>query len=173
MYEELPPLSRVFGAKLKPEFANTLLRILHGRRVAGTLDDPAYKANTARFTKQQQDTALMYLREKLPVDETMNSGLRAQDELEQLERELAGTSKAPATPPPAGGNASQAAVTTAADPDAKVSPPEEKSEELKVEYKPDPVYGYSALDAIRAENQARIKAEEKRIEQDKLSQGSR
>ncbi|KEZ44279.1 Uncharacterized protein SAPIO_CDS3231 [Scedosporium apiospermum] len=184
MYEELPPtyrdrdglpfskkdltpaeVARIFGTKLKPEFANTLLRILHGRRVAGTLDDPAYKANTACFTKKQQETALEYLRQKIPVDETMNSGLRAQDELEQLEKEMAGLKE----PSEEAASNKEAPTSVAGEPETTSASP--KDDELEINYKPDPVYGHSAIDLIRAKNQARIKAEEKRMEEEKKVKG--
>ncbi|PKS10500.1 hypothetical protein jhhlp_002252 [Lomentospora prolificans] len=186
MYEELPPtyrdreglpfakadltpteVARIFGTKLKPEFANTLLRILHGRRVAGTLNDPGYAANTARFTKQQQEVALRYLREKVPVDETMNSGLRAQDELEQLEREI-NESKESA---PALSNNGQTSTATPTVSQLDKTNSSTTEGEVEIDYQPDPVYGYSVLDAMRAKNKARIKEEEKRIEEEKKIKG--
>ncbi|KAL2756774.1 hypothetical protein ACRALDRAFT_1062448 [Sodiomyces alcalophilus JCM 7366] len=105
-YEDLPPeytdkgglpfrqfdlteaeVKRTFGPRIKATSANRLLRILHGRRVAGTLSDPALNVNTAQFTQQDKDRALQYLRKTVPVDEVLNAGLRAEDELQELERE--------------------------------------------------------------------------------------
>ncbi|KAL1844662.1 hypothetical protein VTK73DRAFT_2071 [Phialemonium thermophilum] len=71
----------IFGPGISAASANRLLRILHGRRVAGTLDDPLVQVNTMPYTKQQQDAALAYLRARVPVDEVINAGLRAEDEL--------------------------------------------------------------------------------------------
>ncbi|KAK2053316.1 hypothetical protein LY76DRAFT_285575 [Colletotrichum caudatum] len=130
----------VFGPSLKTAAANRLLRIMHGRRVAGTLDDPAFAVNTAAFTPQQRDAALAYLRKTLPVDEVLNAGLRAEDELAALEKELAES--------------------------ADEGHPSPKPDEA------DPVYGYSALDAIRAKNQARA-AEEEQEEKKRLAEEAR
>ncbi|KAK2006684.1 hypothetical protein LZ32DRAFT_611028 [Colletotrichum eremochloae] len=129
----------VFGPSLKPAAANRLLRIMHGRRVAGTLDDPAFAVNTAAFTPQQCDAALAYLRKTLPVDEVLNAGLRAEDELAAMEKEL--VERADEDPKP---NDAETAAT-------------------KGGHEADPVYGYSAFDAIRAKNQARAAEEEKRL----------
>ncbi|KAK7448261.1 hypothetical protein CaCOL14_002535 [Colletotrichum acutatum] len=136
----------VFGPSLKPAAANRLLRIMHGRRVAGTLEDPAFAINTAAFTAQQRDAALAYLREKTPVDEVLNAGLRAEDELAALEKDLAEESGADE-----GDTSSTAGSKT----------PSLRKETPVV--KPDPVYGYSAFDAIRAKNQARAAEEEARL----------
>lgn len=186
MYEELPPTYRdreglefakrdltpaevlkIFGGKIKPDFANSLLRIMHGRRVAGTLEDPAYTPNTAHFTSQQRETALRYLRETIPVDETMNKGLRAQDELEQLEKEIAGMEdggkQAPAP--------EAAAQTSEADAKEPEAPKEEPVPEPEVAPRGNTAYGISELDRIRARNMARIKAEEKRIEEEEKAKG--
>lgn len=177
MYEELPPtyrdrdglpfaerdltpqeVAKIFGPRIKPEFANNLLRILHGRRVAGTLEDPAYKANTARFTHEQREAALQHLRETVPVDETMNKGLRAQDELEQLEKEIAGMKE--------GEEDTKVEGETAKEQEA---PQEEREPELQP--RGNAAYGVSALDRIRARNVARIKAEEKRLEEEEKTKG--
>ncbi|KAK1513185.1 rhomboid family protein [Colletotrichum tamarilloi] len=138
----------VFGASLKPAAANRLLRIMHGRRVAGTLEDPAFAINTAAFTAQQRDAALAYLREKTPVDEVLNAGLRAEDELAALEKDLAEEE------------------SSADEGDAASSTAGSKTPSLRKEtpvVKPDPVYGYSAFDAIRAKNQAKAAEEEARL----------
>ena len=75
----------IFGG-MSAQRANQLLRILHGRRVAGTLDDPVLAANTASFSPKDVGAALAYLRAHVPTDEVMNAGLRAQDELDELDR---------------------------------------------------------------------------------------
>ncbi|WDK13867.1 rhomboid family protein [Colletotrichum graminicola] len=134
----------VFGPSIKAAAANRLLRIMHGRRVAGTLDDPAFAVNTAAFTPQQRDAALAYLRKTLPVDEVLNAGLRAEDELAALEEELA----------------------ERADEDHPSPKPDDAETAARMGgYEADPVYGYSALDAIRAKNQARAadEAEKQRL----------
>ncbi|KAK2036001.1 hypothetical protein LZ31DRAFT_536900 [Colletotrichum somersetense] len=143
----------VFGPSLKTAAANRLLRIMHGRRVAGTLDDPAFAVNTAAFTPQQRDAALAYLRKTLPVDEVLNAGLRAEDELAALEKELA----------------------ESADEDHTSPKPDEAENAAAPKggggYEADPVYGYSALDAIRAKNQA--KAAEEEEEKQRLAEEAR
>ncbi|KAF4469928.1 rhomboid [Fusarium albosuccineum] len=141
---------QVFGRGINPKRANHLLRILHGRRVAGTLDDPAFAIHTASFTKDQIAKGLAYLRKSIPVDEVMNAGLRAEDELMQMERdeEAAENEK----------NAKQAA----------------KKEEVETAaYKPDPVYGHSKFDEIRARNIAERKAREAAEEEERLAAEAR
>ncbi|KAF4976278.1 hypothetical protein FZEAL_7029 [Fusarium zealandicum] len=126
-----------FGRGINPKRANHLLRILHGRRIAGTLQDPAFAVHTASFTKDQIERALVYLRYSIPVEEVMNAGLRAEDELAQMEQEQ---------------EAAEA---------RKTKQPAEKEEPTDAPaYKPDPVYGYSKFDEIRAKNLAKRKVQE-------------
>ncbi|TPX16698.1 uncharacterized protein E0L32_003639 [Thyridium curvatum] len=80
----------IFGHGMDTISANRLLQILHGRRVAGTLDDPALQRHTILYSKQQQDAALAYLRKTVPVNELVNAGLRAEDELAELEAAAVG-----------------------------------------------------------------------------------
>ncbi|KAF9879109.1 hypothetical protein CkaCkLH20_03342 [Colletotrichum karsti] len=145
---------KIFGSSLRPQAANRLLRILHGRRVAGTLDDPVFTVNTASYSPQQRAAALEYLRETVPVDEVLNAGLRAEDELLQLEAEGVAVS---------GSEESSAATTTPEKP--------AKNAETEAEAKPDPVYGYSVMDAIRAKNIAKNKAEEERLAREAEQKG--
>ncbi|KKA30123.1 hypothetical protein TD95_002005 [Thielaviopsis punctulata] len=140
---------QIFGPKVPQDAANQLLRILHGRRVAGTLEDPAYRVNTAMYSAKTIAAGLEFLRKTVPVDETINAGLRAQDELEQLERQLAKEEKAK--------RASAAASASAA-------PALPEFDPADVEVKPDPVYGYSKFDQIRAHNKARAEVEKQRQE---------
>ncbi|KAL0939248.1 rhomboid family protein [Colletotrichum truncatum] len=142
----------VFGPGIKPNAANRLLRILHGRRVAGTLDDPSFSINTAAFTATQRAAALEYLRENVPVDEILNAGLRAEDELAQLEKELAGETEDSST--------ETSCTKSLKDKDTG-----------ETAIKPDPVYGYSVMDAIRTKNQAKAKAEEERLAKEAEEKG--
>ncbi|KAK3900306.1 hypothetical protein C8A05DRAFT_45834 [Staphylotrichum tortipilum] len=81
----------IFGPYLDTLAANQLLRILHGRRVAGTLEDPALHASLTReFSPEHQELALEFLRRTLAVDEVVNAGLRAEDELAALEADATG-----------------------------------------------------------------------------------
>ncbi|KAI8150967.1 hypothetical protein K4K49_009358 [Colletotrichum sp. SAR 10_70] len=146
----------VFGPAIKPNAANRLLRILHGRRVAGTLDDPIFTVNTASFRPEQRAAALEYLRDNVPVDEILNAGLRAEDELAQLEKEIA----------------EQADGDAAADADSpKTSLRNNDKDNAPEEVKPDPVYGYSVMDAIRAKNQAKAREEEARLAREAAEKG--
>lgn len=143
-------VKRVLGPNAKHAASNRLLRILHGRRVAGTLDDPAYNGNTSSFTADEKSKALLYLRRNVPVDELLNAGLRAEDELRELEREASGEMED----------------------DATVS----DADKTKRASKSDPVYGESVFDEIRARNIAkREEAErqeaEEREERERLQPG--
>lgn len=134
----------IFGPGMSTLAANQLLRILHGRRVAGTLDDPSVQINTRKFTKQEQKIALDYLRKNIPVDEIVNAGLRAEDELAALE----------------GREVEESEVR-------KPSPLIYKPVEAEIEKtkpKPSP-YGDSVFDKIRARNVARIE-EEMRVKEE-------
>lgn len=76
-----------FGSGVDARTANTMLRILHGRRVAGTLDEPAFADHGGTYEKIKQD-ALAWLRKNVPVDEIENAGLRAEAELAAMGEEL-------------------------------------------------------------------------------------
>ncbi|KAJ6790189.1 hypothetical protein PWT90_07895 [Aphanocladium album] len=136
---------RIFGPNMKTTAANYLLRVLHGRRIAGTLDDPAYAVNTMRFSDEQIGAALAYLRKTVPVEEVRNAGLRAEDELMQMEEDMAKAEKAKE-----GG-----------------AEPEEAAK-AEAPYTEDPVYGHSAFDQIRANNEAKQKARDLAEEKERL-----
>lgn len=132
----------VFGRGINARRANHLLRILHGRRVAGTLDDPAFAVHTAKFTRDQVAKALVYLRKSVVVDEVLNAGLRAEDELEQMEAEMEATERA--------------------DKDKAKAAAAEEGEVVEETKAPvvDPIYGTSLFDQIRARNVAKRKSQE-------------
>ncbi|KAI1004280.1 hypothetical protein K3495_g3927 [Podosphaera aphanis] len=75
----------IFGDVIDVGTADRVLRGLHGRRVAGTLEDPLY-SNT--FERQIIEKALKWLRKNVPVDEDLNAGLRAEKELAEIEANL-------------------------------------------------------------------------------------
>ena len=79
---------KVFGKGVKSDVANRILSILHGRRVAGTLADPDTPSFISAYEEIAQTTAMQWLRENIPVDEVQNAGLRAEQELAELEDEL-------------------------------------------------------------------------------------
>jgi len=74
-----------FGDIIDARMANTYLRILHGRRVAGTLADPAL---TNPYEKQFYTAALAWLRKNVPVNEVECAGLRAEQELAEMEQQI-------------------------------------------------------------------------------------
>lgn len=133
---------------MTPHRANKLLRILHGRRVAGSLEDPEVQANTASYTVREIKQGLEWLRANVPVDEITNAGLRAEDELRVLES--AAESEANED-----GAAGKNTSTT-----GKSSP-----WSLYRQAGDDNVYGESIIDKIRARNVARREAEEKALEE--------
>ncbi|KAI4869955.1 rhomboid-domain-containing protein [Hypoxylon rubiginosum] len=153
-------VNQIFGAHLSAKQANELLRILHGRRVAGTLNDPNLHVNTAQFTATDRQKALQYLRENIPVDEVINAGLRAEDELKFIEAqaEEQGTENAE----------QQFEETGRKDPpsDAVVDKVEVPTGRLPKAPKSDSPYGEGAFDRIRARNIAKREAEEKRLEEE-------
>ncbi|KAI7780858.1 hypothetical protein LA080_015541 [Diaporthe eres] len=139
----------IFGgsADMTPWRANKLLRILHGRRVAGSLEDPEVQANTASFTDREVRQGLDWLRAHVPVDEITNAGLRAEDELRVLES--------------AAGSEADADAPAGEDP----SVGRKSSPWLYRETGDKNVYGESIIDKIRARNVARREAEEKALEE--------
>ncbi|KAG8164681.1 hypothetical protein KVR01_004956 [Diaporthe batatas] len=136
------------SADMTPHRANKLLRILHGRRVAGSLEDPEVQENTASYTGREINQGLEWLRANVPVDEITNAGLRAEDELRVLES--AAESEA---------NEDGAAGKDTSDA-GKSSP-----WSLYKKAGDDNVYGESIIDKIRARNVARREAEEKALEE--------
>jgi rhomboid-like protein len=78
----------VFGKGIDANSANRLLRVLHGRRVAGTLEDPDAPSILSVYENQAKKVALSWLREHVPVDETRNYGLRAEKELREMEDKI-------------------------------------------------------------------------------------
>lgn len=139
---ERPEIDRIFPGKtnMTTTRAITLLKILHGRRVAGTLDDPSLRVNTSMYSRKQINKALDYLRREVPVDEILNAGLRAEDELRELE---AGVSPKESL---------RTKVSTTKDENDAVKHKEEEKRS---------VYGDSILDKIREANIARAEAEAK------------
>ncbi|KAJ2979669.1 hypothetical protein NUW58_g7147 [Xylaria curta] len=151
--------NKIFPSNLPAAQANLLLKILHGRRVAGTLDDPILAQNTRQFRIPDQKKALEYLREHIPVDEVLNAGLRAEDELkvieeqggyvEEVDKQLEKTS-------------SQHSSPTSQD-EADEAP----TGRLPRKRGSDSPYGESNFDRIRARNIAKREAEEARIEEER------
>ncbi|KAI1503151.1 hypothetical protein F5X99DRAFT_376056 [Biscogniauxia marginata] len=152
-------VNSIFGPHMPAHQANQLLKIIHGRRVAGTLEDPILQRNTAHFRPADKIKALEYLRANIPVDEVINAGLRAEDELRVLEAQRQ-----------AGTEAEQQSEET-----SPQNPPSEPNEDisqvltgkLPKKRETDSPYGVSSFDRIRAENIAKREAEEKRLEEER------
>ncbi|KAL1890160.1 hypothetical protein Sste5346_008453 [Sporothrix stenoceras] len=172
-------VTQVFGPGMSPVAANRLLRILHGRRVAGTLDDPSLRINTSQYRSAEIEKALAYLRQTTPVDELINAGLRAEDELATMEREQAewlakkeGIDAA---------EVREEAEVPEGQTEGKTRPPSASENKWRArlfrEVPKDDVYGVGAFDVIRARNRAKNEIRERqraeaeairRAEQEKL-----
>jgi len=80
-------VASIFGSEVTPKSANKLLKVIHGRRIAGTLEDPAHFPKTDAESLLHTN-ALEYLRENYPIDEIAAAGRRAEEELRILDDEL-------------------------------------------------------------------------------------
>ncbi|POS73816.1 hypothetical protein DHEL01_v207795 [Diaporthe helianthi] len=143
------------SAEMTPSRANKLLSILHGRRVAGSLEDPEVQANTASYTDREISQGLEWLRANVPVDEITNAGLRAEDELRVLESAVESESESEA----------EANEDSPAGKDANTTAGKSSPWSLYRKSGDDNVYGESIIDKIRARNVARREAEEKALEE--------
>ncbi|KAK3362730.1 hypothetical protein B0T25DRAFT_418890, partial [Lasiosphaeria hispida] len=140
----------VFGTKTSTFAANKLLRILHGRRIAGTLEDPTVQINTSAYSAREKKVALAYLRRNVHVDEIVNAGLRAEDELAEMEQRDARKDEG---------------VKEAETAEEQGSQP--SSVFFKKDSQPDGgVYGRGAFDAIRAKNRERYEQDLKRRDEE-------
>jgi rhomboid-like protein len=80
-------IADIFGKGIDAKTAQRMLEVIHGRRVAGTIDDPKYKGQLRTVhEKKAYKTALSWLREHVPVDEIQSAGLRAEEELAAMEQ---------------------------------------------------------------------------------------
>ncbi|KAI1359644.1 hypothetical protein F5Y08DRAFT_319062 [Xylaria arbuscula] len=152
----------IFPSSLPAPQANQLLKILHGRRVAGTLDDPGLAPNTRQFRISDQKKALEYLRKHIPVDEILMAGLRAEDELKALEQQDSGAEEIEEQPED----------TSSQDPpvSSEEKPVEAPTGRLPRKPRSDSPYGESNFDRIRAANIAKREAEEARLEAERQLQ---
>jgi rhomboid-like protein len=81
-------VTAIFGKGIDTNTANRLLTVLHGRRVAGTLEDPKFFYTTNKFEERAKKVALAWLRKNVPVDEVESSARKAEEELREMEAEL-------------------------------------------------------------------------------------
>lgn len=129
--------AEIFGMGMQAGISNHVLRVLHGRRVAGTLDDPALPSSG--FDATIKKLALAWLRKNVPVDEDDAAGQRAEMELAAMEDYILADSERLGLYKPNSGET-----------DSKRKVKGSKS-----------VYGESGLDAIRKMSEERWRAEEK------------
>jgi rhomboid-like protein len=78
---------KIFEHRVDAEVAERTLRMLHGLRVAGTLEDPDVLKNREPFEELIHKNGLKWLRCNHPVDEVQNAGLRAEYELKLYDME--------------------------------------------------------------------------------------
>lgn len=132
----------IFGKGINVNHANRILTVLHGRRVAGTLEEPKFfPAVDTPYEAKVRQIALKWLRDKVPVDEELCAGLYAERELESMQEEIIADSERMGIYKPNAG------------------------EELKEGKKTKSIYGESVLDTIRAANEAKLNEKEKRPEE--------
>ncbi len=124
----------IFGPGMDAGLANRALRIIHGRRVAGTLADPSLSSG---YDDRVKTIALSWLRKNLPMDEADAAGKRAEIELQAMEAEVLADSERLGLYKPNSGSA-------AAQGKGK-----------------DSIYGESGLEAIREAKKLRYDQEEK------------
>ncbi|KAI1855507.1 hypothetical protein JX266_000372 [Neoarthrinium moseri] len=154
-------VNKIFGAHITARDANQLLKIIHGRRVAGTLDDPDLQQNTAHFLAADKIKALEYLRKNIPVDEVINAGLRAEDELRLLEEQESEFN-------------SQEAEEQFEETSPQKTPTAKEVEEQRLAptgrlpRQDDSAYGEGVFDRIRKRNEAKHAAEQERLEAERI-----
>ncbi|KAI9722226.1 MAG: hypothetical protein M1812_001698 [Candelaria pacifica] len=86
-------VSAIFGPNTDPAFANHILRVLHGRRIAGTLDNGIWYPEATGFSKHLVANAQAWLRANHPVDEEGAVRRREDAEYRQIEQQLVADSE--------------------------------------------------------------------------------
>ncbi|OBT64575.1 hypothetical protein VE03_06365 [Pseudogymnoascus sp. 23342-1-I1] len=79
----------LFGRDIDPMVADKVLRVLQGRRVAGTLADPSLPRPHPKMDKAMKVTALKWLRRNIVVNEPESAGRRAEIELAAMGEDVA------------------------------------------------------------------------------------
>lgn len=79
----------LFGREIDPAVADKVLRVLQGRRVAGTLADPSLPRPHPQMDKVIKVTALKWLRRNIVVNERQSAGRRAEIELAAMGEDVA------------------------------------------------------------------------------------
>jgi rhomboid-like protein len=85
-------LAAIFGRNVDVASTNHMMRVLHGRRVAGTLTDLSSIPEARIFDKELEKIALEWLRKNVPLDEIDAELQRAEQELIAAEREISAES---------------------------------------------------------------------------------
>lgn len=75
---------QIFGKGMNAASANHIMRVIHGRRVSGTLPDPSLPTADSVVS----NLALEWLRANVPVDEDECAARRAELELAQMESDI-------------------------------------------------------------------------------------
>lgn len=157
-------IQTIFGRVMDKDSAERFLKVIHGRRVAGSLPDPDEPSSLAYWEEVAQKKALAWLRKNVPVDEDENAALRAEQELAEIEGNIVEDSKRIGIyVPNVGGNPTRGGRINLNM--YKSNGSKDPAQESKS------VYGDSGLDAIRKANQAKSAAlEKKKKKEEELSQ---
>ncbi|KAI1342614.1 hypothetical protein F5Y15DRAFT_373347 [Xylariaceae sp. FL0016] len=169
-------VENIFGSHITTASANRLLRVIHGRRVAGTLEDPILAKNTAEYPMVDKRKALDYLRQHIPVDEIINAGLRAEDELLAIEENEGDDQQANEIRAEDHQERAQKATSQSRPSEPENIPEEAEAPTGRLPSRPtsDSVYGIGNFDRIRAERQeaeARRLEEERKAAEEELAKG--
>ncbi|OQV09629.1 hypothetical protein CLAIMM_13731 [Cladophialophora immunda] len=149
----------IFGRHAPPtQFANRLLRVLHGRRHDGTLDLPLPKdveSQLGKFPHAVEDS-LHYLRQAYPIDEDEAILYRIEREEDELEKDH------PSVLMQRGQDIGLYRAHTA--PEESYYGPQSGHYQAELSEREGDPYGKSELDRIRAENEARREKEEAELQ---------
>ncbi|KAF2089095.1 hypothetical protein K490DRAFT_64302 [Saccharata proteae CBS 121410] len=131
-----PEIKAVFGKDVSPSSGNTVLRILHLRRLTGSLADEGLHFDDAPpgINSSNLNAALDYLRAKYPIDEEARAAAWTKAEIQRLEQELLARGQKLGL--------------------YKRTPGEEEQTHENL-------YGYSQIEALRRENEAAWEQEQK------------
>ncbi|ETI20970.1 hypothetical protein G647_07313 [Cladophialophora carrionii CBS 160.54] len=149
----------IFGRDAPPpQFANRVLRVLHGRRTDGTLDLPLPKDVESQLEEYPHavENGLQYLRQAYPIDEDEAIMYRIEREEDPREKDHPSVLMQR-------GQDLGLYKTQAASPQAYYGPQSGYYQAELSEKEHDP-YGKSELDRIRAENDAKRAKEEEELQ---------
>lgn len=81
-------VASIFGPYIDQHEGNRILRLLHGQRLSGTLDQGLEVPHATAYVKSLVATGLIWLRANYPVDEDAAIRARVEKEQDEEEREL-------------------------------------------------------------------------------------